>query len=104
MLSSVYYLAQLFGGVLFGWLSDQHLTRKQVLVLSLLGSALAYLLLGLSKHTGLVVISRILVGIVKHTMTICTANTITPKTPTTNATAILKLRLQWQLQLQPRIQ
>merc|ERR1712146_54382 len=72
-LSSFYYLAQLFGGVLFGWLSDQYFTRKQVLILSLIGSALAYLLFGLSKHTVLLIFSRILVGTVKHTMTICTA-------------------------------
>ena len=72
-LSSIYYLAQLFGGVLFGWLSDKYFTRKQVLILSLIGSALAYLLFGLSKHTILLILSRILVGTVKHTMTICTA-------------------------------
>merc|ERR1712146_315156 len=72
-LSSFYYLAQLFGGVLFGWLSDKYFSRKQVLILSLIGSALAYLLFGLSRRKSLLIFSRILVGTVKHTMTLCTA-------------------------------
>ncbi|TFJ81015.1 hypothetical protein NSK_007658 [Nannochloropsis salina CCMP1776] len=72
-ISSAYSLAQLVGGVLLGWVSDGIMTRKTILMTSLLGSAAAYGMVGASSSRPLLILSRIVVGLVKQTMTMTTA-------------------------------
>ncbi len=72
-ISSAYSLAQLVGGVLLGWVSDGIMTRKTILMTSLLGSAASYGMVGLSTSRPLLILSRIVVGLVKQTMTMTTA-------------------------------
>jgi MFS family permease len=72
LLSSVFSSSQIVGGVLLGALCDAGWVRRRtILFLSFAGSALSYALI---VHGGLwaLVFSRVLVGIVKQTMTIST--------------------------------
>ncbi len=72
-ISSAYSLAQLFGGLLLGWVSDGIFSRKTILMTSLLGSAASYGMVGISTSKSLLILSRIVVGLVKQTMTMATA-------------------------------
>ena len=49
------------------------LGRKRVLLLSFAGAGLSYLLVGVADSLGLLVVSRVIVGLVKQTMTTSTA-------------------------------
>eukprot|EP00584_Thalassiosira_punctigera_P001748 CAMPEP_0172539966 /NCGR_PEP_ID=MMETSP1067-20121228/11061_1 /TAXON_ID=265564 ORGANISM="Thalassiosira punctigera, Strain Tpunct2005C2" /NCGR_SAMPLE_ID=MMETSP1067 /ASSEMBLY_ACC=CAM_ASM_000444 /LENGTH=439 /DNA_ID=CAMNT_0013325735 /DNA_START=93 /DNA_END=1409 /DNA_ORIENTATION=+ len=73
MLSSLYSSSQIAGGLIIGALSDVGLlSRRKILFLSFLGSALSYGLIvvgGLRK----LIFSRVLVGLVKQTMTVSTS-------------------------------
>eukprot|EP00579_Thalassiosira_antarctica_P011200 CAMPEP_0201923134 /NCGR_PEP_ID=MMETSP0903-20130614/10972_1 /ASSEMBLY_ACC=CAM_ASM_000552 /TAXON_ID=420261 /ORGANISM="Thalassiosira antarctica, Strain CCMP982" /LENGTH=399 /DNA_ID=CAMNT_0048460403 /DNA_START=119 /DNA_END=1318 /DNA_ORIENTATION=- len=73
MLSSLYSSSQIAGGLIIGALSDVGiLSRRSILFLSFLGSALSYALIvvgGLRK----LIFSRVLVGLVKQTMTVSTS-------------------------------
>ncbi|CAB9510445.1 major facilitator Superfamily [Seminavis robusta] len=70
LLTSVFSLAQIVGGLVLGALIDaKWVKRKTVLYLSFGGSAVAYALIALGGLSALVW-SRILVGLVKQTMTI----------------------------------
>ena len=74
-LSSAYTSAQIIGGILIGAAGDAGvLTRKNTLLLSFLGSAFSYGVIGFAG-TSLyaVVFSRIVVGLVKQTMTVGTS-------------------------------
>jgi preprotein translocase subunit SecG len=72
LLSSLFSSSQIVGGLLLGALADAHvLSRRTVLFLSFGGSAVAYALIVYGNLTALV-ISRILVGLVKQTMTVTT--------------------------------
>jgi predicted MFS family arabinose efflux permease len=72
LLSSVFSSSQIVGGLLLGALADAGLVqRKTILFVSFAGSALSYALIVYGGLTALVV-SRVLVGAVKQTMTICT--------------------------------
>lgn len=70
--SSTYQIAQLLGGVVMGALSDI-ISKRAVLIISFAGSAVSYLLVGLSKSAFVLLGSRALVGLVKQTMTVSTA-------------------------------
>ena len=70
-LSSLYSISQIFGGIVIGVLSDSH-SKRDVLLLSLLGSAVSYFIVGTSKSIPMLFFSRILVGLVKQTYTIAT--------------------------------
>lgn len=70
-LSSLYSISQIFGGIVIGVLSDSQ-SKRDVLLLSLLGSAVSYLIVGSTKSIGMLFFSRILVGLVKQTYTIAT--------------------------------
>lgn len=75
LVTSFYGLAQILSCPLMGALSDVR-GRKIVFLVSLVGAAIAYALFGISARISSVVLlcmSRILVGIVKQTMTISTA-------------------------------
>lgn len=74
--SSVYQLSQIVSGVIMGYVGDHVLGRKGVLLLSFVGSAVSYSLAALSFRSGAVwgvVLSRMIVGLVKQTMTISKA-------------------------------
>jgi MFS family permease len=73
LLSSVFSASQIVGGILLGTLTDAGiLSKKTVLFVSFGGSALAYLMITYGGFTALV-LSRIMVGLVKQTMTITTS-------------------------------
>ncbi|CAN0070555.1 unnamed protein product [Scytosiphon promiscuus] len=73
LMSSVYSLSQIVGGLVLGALSDRIMSRRSVLLLSFLGSALSYGAIGLSSSLSMLVAGRVVVGLVKQTMTISTA-------------------------------
>ncbi|KAG7359794.1 tetracycline resistance protein [Nitzschia inconspicua] len=73
LLSSVFSASQIVGGILLGALTDAGiLGKKTVLFVSFGGSALAYLMITYGGFAALV-LSRIMVGLVKQTMTITTS-------------------------------
>lgn len=75
MISSLFSSSQILGGILIGALSDLGvLNSRSVLLLSFLGSALSYFLL-IEFGGGIyqVICSRVIVGLVKQTMTVSTS-------------------------------
>mmetsp|Transcript_4704 Transcript_4704/g.10503 ORF Transcript_4704/g.10503 Transcript_4704/m.10503 type:complete len:435 (-) Transcript_4704:4-1308(-) len=88
MLSSVFSLSQIAGGLVIGVLSDTGaLTKRNVLLISFLGSAASYLLIfvgGLKK----IIFSRVLVGSVKQTMTVSTSLLAQYSTPEARAESL----------------
>ncbi|CAI6007985.1 unnamed protein product [Closterium sp. NIES-65] len=66
-LSSTYGAVQLVTGPFFGLLSDS-MGRRVVTLVSYAGAGASYLLLGQSSTVTMVVISRVLLGITKHSM------------------------------------
>ncbi|KAL9186198.1 hypothetical protein ACHAXT_005436 [Thalassiosira profunda] len=73
LLSSLYSSSQIAGGLLIGALSDVGiLSRRRILFLSFLGSSLSYGLIAFGSLSTLV-FSRVLVGMVKQTMTVSTS-------------------------------
>lgn len=81
-MSSLYSISQIFGGIVMGVLSDTQ-SKHDVLLLSLLGSAVSYFIVGTSKSVAMLFLSRILVGLVKQTYTIATTviNEVTDHSP-----------------------
>lgn len=82
LMSSLYSISQILGGIVIGILSDTQ-SKHDVLMLSLLGSAVSYFIVGSSKSVAMLFLSRVLVGLVKQTYTIATTvvNEITDKRP-----------------------
>ena len=73
ILSSVFSSSQIVGGLLLGALTDARiLRRKTVLFISFGGSAVAYALMVTGGFRAMIV-SRVIVGLVKQTMTITTS-------------------------------
>ena len=79
LIMSLYNISQLVGGVVMGFLAD-NMSKRDVLLLSFTGSAISYLLVGTSKSWIVLFGSRILVGLVKQTISTSTA-AITELTP-----------------------
>ena len=74
LLSAVYSFTQVVGGVLIGLLTDAgYMPMRSTLLLSFLGSAVSYGLLGTTKSITIILLSRALVGLVKQTSTVTTA-------------------------------
>lgn len=72
LLSALFSASQIIGGLLVGALTDAKLVRrKSILFLSFGGSALSYALIVYGGLPALI-FSRVLVGLVKHTMTVAT--------------------------------
>jgi Major Facilitator Superfamily len=72
MLSSVFSISQILGGLILGAMADVGvIQRRSILFLSFLGSALAYSLIIFGGLYALI-FSRVLVGLVKQTMTVTT--------------------------------
>jgi hypothetical protein len=79
LVSSAYNIAQIVSGIVLGYVSDHLLGRKNVLLLSFGGSAVSYALAGMAYQSNTMlwlVLSRIIVGLVKQTMTISRAITV----------------------------
>ncbi|KAL7522789.1 hypothetical protein ACHAWX_007518 [Stephanocyclus meneghinianus] len=73
MLSSLFSSSQIIGGMAIGALSDLGLlSRRRVLFLSFLGSALSYALI-IGGGIRQLICSRVIVGLVKQTMTVSTS-------------------------------
>jgi MFS family permease len=73
LLSSVFSFSQIIGGIVLGVLTDAKiLKRKTILLISFGGSAIAYAMIVYGEFR-LLVVSRILVGLVKQTMTVTTS-------------------------------
>ena len=68
-LSSIYSLAQIAGGLALGVLGDRLDDRRTVLLLSFAGAALSYAMVGLATSIAVLAASRVVVGLVKQTMT-----------------------------------
>lgn len=73
MVGSIYSSSQLVGGLIIGKLGDRHLGRKRVLLLSFAGAGVSYMLVGVATEIWHLVLSRVIVGLVKQTMTVSTA-------------------------------
>lgn len=73
LLSSLYGVSQLVGGIVVGVVADRILGRKNALIASLLISALGYLLLMSSNSMAVFALSRIIVGFVRHTQSLSQA-------------------------------
>lgn len=65
-MSSAYSLSQIVGGFVLGALSDRALSRRSVLLISFLGSALSYGAIGLSSSLTMLLVGRVVVGLVKQ--------------------------------------
>lgn len=91
LISSVYSASQILGGLAIGYLADKSLGRKRTLLLSFVGAGLSYLLIGFAESVTLLILSRVIVGLVKQTMTASTAyvSEITP--PHARAAALGRL-------------
>lgn len=95
-MTSAYSFAQIVGGLVLGALSDRALSRRTVLIISFLGSALSYGTIGLSNSLNMLLAGRVIVGLVKqvrrraHARTL--ARTHTRKLYAT--TAVLSIRQQ----------
>lgn len=73
VVGSAYSAAQIVGGVLLGVASDAILGRRGTLLLSMAGACAAYALVAVATDLRTLVTSRVLVGLVKQTMTASTA-------------------------------
>lgn len=92
LLSSIYSFSQIIGGLLIGALADSGaMSRKTILIVSFVGSAIAYGLIVLDSFVALVV-SRVVVGLVKQTMTVSTTILARFTTPEDRAKHMGRLR------------
>lgn len=73
LLSAVYSSAQLCGGLVLGYLGDRRLGHMRGLLISFAGASIAYLLVACASSIRLLILSRIIVGLCKHTSTFSTA-------------------------------
>lgn len=71
IISSTYSVAQLFGGLVLGFMSD-YVSKRSILLFSFLGSCISYFLVGQTKNIILLFASRVIVGLLKHTMSMVT--------------------------------
>lgn len=66
LMSSAYSCSQIVGGLVLGALSDHAMSRRNVLIISFLGSALSYGTIGLSSSLNMLLAGRVIVGLVKQ--------------------------------------
>ena len=69
-MSSIYNVAQILGSLFIGGLMSDTCSKQSVLLLSFVGSAFSYLLLGTTSSLPLLFFSRAVVGLVKQTFTV----------------------------------
>ena len=68
-LSSIYSASQIVGGLGLGLLGDRLDDRRTILLINFAGAALAYAMVGLASSIWFLAASRVVVGLVKQTMT-----------------------------------
>lgn len=68
-LSSIYSAAQIAGGLCLGVVGDRLADRRTVLLVSFAGAATSYAMAGLATTVGVLAASRVVVGLVKQTVT-----------------------------------
>eukprot|EP01039_Chlorochromonas_danica_P005910 gene5910-6507_t len=71
LITSFYSSSQLIGGIALGVLSD-YASKRNILILSFVGSAISYFMVGFCREWWWLLFSRVLVGLVKQTMTTST--------------------------------
>ena len=91
VVSSVYSASQIVGGLIIGYLGDNVLGRKRVLLLSFAGAGISYLIVGLADSLWMLILSRVVVGLVKQTMTTSTALVTQLSDPSTRTAALARL-------------
>jgi MFS family permease len=69
LIGSVYSGAQIIGGLAIGVVSDRVDDRRKILLLSFAGAAVSYAMVGMATSVWVLVASRVVVGLVKQTMT-----------------------------------
>jgi MFS family permease len=70
-ISSLYSAAQILGSIAIGIIGDFY-PKHYLLVISYIGSAVSYSLVGYTKTISILFFSRILIGLVKHSQTVTT--------------------------------
>lgn len=73
MIGSVYSISQIVGGLVLGVISDRLEDRRSVLLLSIVGAAISYAMVGMATSINVLLLSRVVVGAVKQTMTVSKA-------------------------------
>jgi MFS family permease len=73
MIGSVYSISQIVGGLVLGVVSDRLEDRRSVLLLSIFGAAISYAMVGMATSIPILLLSRVVVGAVKQTMTVSKA-------------------------------
>lgn len=68
-LSSTFSIAQFFAGIAVGIISD-YASKRDILLASFIGSLVSYAIIGSTSNIYLLFLSRAIVGLMKHTMTI----------------------------------
>ena len=71
LITSLYGLCQIIGGVLLTQLLNYGISRKTILMVSSIGSGISYFLLLFRNNIYTLVLSRALVGLIKQTTTSC---------------------------------
>ena len=100
LIGSVYAAAQVVGGVVLGTMSDR-LSRTSILMLNFAAAATSYAMVGFATTVEVLLLSRVVVGLCKQTMTLATALLTDITTPADRPVALGQLRtattLAWTL-------
>lgn len=72
-MGSVYSATQILGGIVLGFASDRALGRRGLLLLSFAGAAFSYALVATARSLATLVVSRIVVGLTKQSLTAVSA-------------------------------
>jgi len=88
LVGSIYSASQLCGGLVMGFVGDHLEDRRSVLLLSFAGAAISYAMVGFATSVWLLAASRVVVGLVKQTMTSSKAMTLQWSSDRTRARAI----------------
>jgi len=88
--ASVYSVSQVSGGVLLGGLSDRY-GRSTGLQLSMMAAAVSYAMVGLANSIPMLLLSRVIVGLFKQTMTLSKALVADTTAPEERAAAVAQL-------------
>ncbi|KAJ1628936.1 major facilitator superfamily domain-containing protein [Pavlovales sp. CCMP2436] len=72
-MGSLYSLTQIIGGVTLGFASDGALGRRGLLLVSFAGAALSYAMVAGARTLGTIMLSRVIVGLTKQSVTAVSA-------------------------------
>jgi MFS family permease len=100
LIGSVYSASQVVGGVVLGTLSDR-ISRRSILLLNFAAAATSYSMVGFGDSVEVLLLSRVVVGLCKQTMTLATALLTDITSPADRPVALGQLRtattLAWTL-------